>query len=139
MTGKPVFAASEREKVLFPDPAIPVTRMRRPIPKDASLIGRDESAVARVAYGEGDADPLGSADPDPLASGDPESDGDADGDALSEAEGTGMDGTGRGVGSGTKRDGISRKLRTKIATKITRTAMSHGRARRSLRVGREPR
>ena len=39
MTGKPVFAASEREKVLFPDPAIPVTRTRRPIPKAASLIG----------------------------------------------------------------------------------------------------
>jgi hypothetical protein len=38
MTGKPVFAASEREKVLFPDPAIPVTRTRRPIPKAASLI-----------------------------------------------------------------------------------------------------
>jgi hypothetical protein len=38
MTGKPVFAASEREKVLFPDPAIPVTRMRRPIPEAASLI-----------------------------------------------------------------------------------------------------
>jgi hypothetical protein len=37
MTGKPVFAASEREKVLFPDPAIPVTRTRRPIPKAASL------------------------------------------------------------------------------------------------------
>jgi len=39
MTGEPVFAASEREKVLFPDPAIPVTRTRRPIPKAASLIG----------------------------------------------------------------------------------------------------
>lgn len=38
MTGKPVFAASEREKVLFPDPAIPVTRTRRPIPKAASLM-----------------------------------------------------------------------------------------------------
>ena len=38
MTGKPVFAASEREKVLFPDPAIPVTRTRRLIPKAASLI-----------------------------------------------------------------------------------------------------
>jgi hypothetical protein len=38
MTGKPVFAASEREKVLFPDPAIPVTRTRRPILMAASLI-----------------------------------------------------------------------------------------------------
>src|SRR5512132_4007286 len=38
MTGKPVFAASEREKVLFPDPAIPVTRTRRPIAQAASLI-----------------------------------------------------------------------------------------------------
>ena len=33
MTGKPVFAASEREKVLFPDPAMPVTSTRRPIRK----------------------------------------------------------------------------------------------------------
>src|SRR6187549_2412111 len=38
MTGKPVFTASEREKVLFPDPAIPVTRTRRPILTVASLI-----------------------------------------------------------------------------------------------------
>ena len=38
MTGKPVFAASEREKVLFPDPAIPVTMTRRPIVKAALLI-----------------------------------------------------------------------------------------------------
>lgn len=47
MTGKPVFAASEREKVLFPDPAIPVTRTRRPIPKAASLIG---VSVPQVLY-----------------------------------------------------------------------------------------
>jgi hypothetical protein len=38
MTGKPVLAASEREKVLFPDPAIPITRTRRPIAKAASGI-----------------------------------------------------------------------------------------------------
>jgi hypothetical protein len=38
MTGKPVFAASEREKVLFPDPAIPVTSTRRPIAEAASSI-----------------------------------------------------------------------------------------------------
>ena len=38
MTGKPVFAASEREKVLFPDPAIPVTTTRLPIREPASLI-----------------------------------------------------------------------------------------------------
>src|SRR2546423_874622 len=38
MSGKPVFAASEREKVLFPDPARPVTRTRRPIGMGASLI-----------------------------------------------------------------------------------------------------
>jgi hypothetical protein len=89
--------------------------------------------------GVGEADPLAPGEPDALDSGDPESDGCTDGDELSEAEGTGMDGIGRGVGSGTKRDGISKKLRTKIATKITRTAMSHGRAKRSLRVGRAPR
>ena len=47
MTGKPVFAASEREKVLFPDPAIPVTRMRRPIPKAASLI---DVSVPQLLY-----------------------------------------------------------------------------------------
>jgi hypothetical protein len=47
MTGKPVFAASEREKVLFPDPAIPVTRMRRPIPEAASLI---DVSVPQVLY-----------------------------------------------------------------------------------------
>ena len=46
-TGKPVFAASEREKVLFPDPAIPVTRTRRPIPKAASLI---DVSVPQVLY-----------------------------------------------------------------------------------------
>jgi hypothetical protein len=103
------------------------------------LFDRDESASARVAYGEGEADPLAPGDPDVLASGDPEFDGETDGDALSEPDGTGMDGIGMGVGSGTKRDGISRKLRTKIPTKITRTAMSHGRARRSLRVGSAPR
>ena len=102
---------------------------------NADRYGRYESATLGIAYGDAE----GEADPDALASGDPESDGETDGDALSELDGTGMDGTGRGVGSGTKRDGISRKLRTKIATKITRTAMSHGRARRSLRVGREPR
>ena len=47
MTGKPVFAASEREKVLFPDPAIPVTRTRRPISKAASLI--DVVSVSAVS------------------------------------------------------------------------------------------
>jgi hypothetical protein len=47
MTGKPVFAESEREKVLFPDPAIPVTRTRRPISKAASLI---EVSVPQVLY-----------------------------------------------------------------------------------------
>jgi hypothetical protein len=48
MTGKPVFAASEREKVLFPDPAIPVTRTRRPIAKAASLI---DVSVPQVPIG----------------------------------------------------------------------------------------
>jgi hypothetical protein len=47
MTGKPVFAASERENVLFPDPAIPVTRTRRPIPKAASLM---TVSVPQVLY-----------------------------------------------------------------------------------------
>src|SRR3990172_11930860 len=53
MTGKPVFAASEREKVLFPDPAIPVTRTRRPIPKAASLIDSQcpSSAVLGASTG----------------------------------------------------------------------------------------
>ena len=38
MRGKPVLAASEREKVLFPDPANPVTTTRRPIAKRAFRI-----------------------------------------------------------------------------------------------------
>ena len=38
MTGKPVFAANKREKVLFRDPASRVTRARRPIFMAASLI-----------------------------------------------------------------------------------------------------
>src|SRR3954471_4057880 len=38
MTGKPVFAASEREKVLFLEPATPVTRTRLPIFEAASLM-----------------------------------------------------------------------------------------------------
>jgi hypothetical protein len=38
MTGKPVFAASEREKVLFPDPAIPVTITRRPTPRAGPIV-----------------------------------------------------------------------------------------------------
>src|SRR6188508_1750533 len=50
MTGKPVLAASEREKVLFPDPAIPVTRMRRPIPKAASLIDVSVPQVLHQAH-----------------------------------------------------------------------------------------
>jgi hypothetical protein len=40
MTGKPVLAASEREKVLFPDPAKPVTTTRWPIPKVATPLER---------------------------------------------------------------------------------------------------
>ena len=47
MTGKPVLAASERENVLFPDPASPVTMTRRPIPNAASLI---EVSVPQVLY-----------------------------------------------------------------------------------------
>jgi hypothetical protein len=39
MTGKPVLSARERKNVLFPDPARPVTRTRRPMAKAASLIG----------------------------------------------------------------------------------------------------
>ena len=38
MTGKPAFTASEREKVLFPEPAIPVTTTRRPMAEGASPI-----------------------------------------------------------------------------------------------------
>jgi len=36
MTGKPVCAPRASEKVLFPDPANPVTMTRRPIVKAAS-------------------------------------------------------------------------------------------------------
>ena len=48
MSGKPVFAPRERENVLFPDPAIPVTRTRRPTAKAASLI---DISVPQVPIG----------------------------------------------------------------------------------------
>lgn len=38
MTGKPVLAASARANVLFPDPIIPSTRMRRPIVRGAPFM-----------------------------------------------------------------------------------------------------
>src|SRR5262245_60358781 len=38
MIGRPVLAASERAKVLFPDPAMPDTITRQPIVKAASVI-----------------------------------------------------------------------------------------------------
>ena len=38
MTGRLVFAASARENVLFPDPAIPVTITRRPIAEGPCFI-----------------------------------------------------------------------------------------------------
>jgi hypothetical protein len=45
MTGKPVLAASASEKVLFPDPASPVTMTRRPSADGASLIAVSVSNV----------------------------------------------------------------------------------------------
>ena len=47
MTGKPVFAANKREKVLFRDPASRVTRTRRPIFMAASLI---DVTIPQVAH-----------------------------------------------------------------------------------------
>ena len=46
--GKPVFTASEREKALFPGPAIPVTTTRRPIVEGASPI---DFSVPHVSVG----------------------------------------------------------------------------------------
>lgn len=79
---------------------------------------------------EADADPLASGDPDP----DPDPDGSGSADGVA-----GIDGIGKGVGSGAKRDGISSALSTMIARKMAKTMMTHGRASVSLRVGRAPR
>src|SRR5581483_7462997 len=48
MSGRPVLAASAREKVLLPDPANPVTRTRRPISGPART-GRKDSRAAPLA------------------------------------------------------------------------------------------
>ena len=48
MTGKPVLAASASENVLFPDPASPVTMMRRPSASGPSLI---DVSVPQVPLG----------------------------------------------------------------------------------------
>ena len=48
MTGKPVIAPRESEKVLFPDPANPVTMTRRPIAKAASGM----TSVSQVEVGQ---------------------------------------------------------------------------------------
>ena len=50
MTGKPVFAESAREKVLFPAPAIPITRTRQPIdPTTPSTAPVSQAAMLATA------------------------------------------------------------------------------------------
>ena len=95
------------------------------------------------SYGEADAsadgEADGPADPDvsgePDASGDPESPADAEGLSEGSAE---KDGTGIGVGSGTKREGIPISDRTTMSTKIPSTMRTHGRPRVSSRGGSAP-
>jgi hypothetical protein len=103
----------------------------------------------RYSEGEGSCDPEdeadGSTEPEPDSEGDrsadPELEPEEDaGDASTDPDGIGADdGVGSGVGSGMNRDGISRKERTKMSTKMAATTKSHGRASRSWRVGRAPR
>ena len=95
-----------------------------------------------VGYSVGEADADASAeadavaDPEASADGEPDADADADADPDGAAD---TEGVGTAVGSGTKRDGIWRAERTKISTKMPPTMSSHGRARRSSRVGSAPR
>jgi hypothetical protein len=94
--------------------------------------------LASTTYwdGDGDADSDGEAD----TAGDAESDGDADSDADGSAElDAGTDGSGTGVGSGMKRDGMPRTDRTTMRTKMPITVRIHGRANRSFRAGSDPR
>ena len=85
-----------------------------------------------VGEGSAEADADGAAD----AEADDDSDAEADGSTELEA---GADGSGTGVGSGMNRDGMARTDSTMMSTKMPAMMNIHGRARRSCRVGNEPR
>lgn len=107
---------------------------------DARLLGITLSILrepygAGVADGDADAEPDAPAEPD----GEGETDGVGDGDGDGVSDTAGIEGSGIGVGSGTKRDGTPRIDRTITSTKMAMTARIHGRARRSCLVGRAPR
>ena len=103
----------------------------------------DRSANYGVGAGvaDGDAEPDPEADPDAEGASDPvaEADGEDDGDGDGESDAAGMEGSGIGVGSGTKLDGTPRIDSTMTSARMAKTVRIHGRARRSLRVGRAPR
>ena len=88
-----------------------------------------------MADAEGDADAEASADADA----DAEADGEAGADGEADAELTGIEGSGTGVGSGMKREGMPRIESTITRTKMPRTRRIHGRASRSSREGSAPR
>ena len=88
-----------------------------------------------MADAEGDADAEASAD----AEADADSDAEADADGEADAELTGIEGSGTGVGSGMKRDGMPRIESTITSAKMPRTRRIQGRASRSSREGSAPR
>ena len=96
-------------------------------------------ARRRVDRDYGVAEGLAEAEADPEAA-DGAADAEADGEADGSADPLGtLDGSGTGVGSGMKLEGIPRAERMRMRTKISMTVMTHGRARRSLRGGSAPR
>ena len=103
------------------------------------------SPASRPAYGaadaEGDADAEARADAEASADADADADAgvEADADGEADAELTGIEGSGTGVGSGMKRDGMPRMESTITRTKMPRTRRIQGRASRSSREGSAPR
>jgi len=88
-----------------------------------------QGAVVGEALAEADAEP---------ADGAADADADADVDGSADPLGT-FDGSGMGVGSGMKLEGIPRADMTRIITKMRITTRTHGRPSRSLRGGSAPR
>lgn len=93
---------------------------------DADALIDASADVLAAALADGSPDPLAGALADEPAVG--EADGEADGEAVT-----------RGVGSGSKRDGMDRADRTNIRTTTAATIMIQGLASVSLRGGSAPR
>lgn len=99
----------------------------------------------RSSYSVGDSEAEADADGDADSDVEADAEGDADLEAEAEADGSteleaaGTDGKGTGVGSGMNRDGMARIESTMMSTKMPMMMNIHGRARRSCRVGSEPR